>query len=116
MLCGLVDTMLANRKLFVLHQRNQTALSGLHIKGHDGDHEELEQQFRRILGRPGHPRPRPGQAELRPRALLSSLMTVSDLGDLSIETYGDLLRQAITDLLEPRGDVSRTHRARNGTG
>jgi hypothetical protein len=38
-------------------------------------------------------------------------MTVSDLGDLSIETYGDLLREAITDLLEPRGDVSRAHRA-----
>ena len=34
-------------------------------------------------------------------------MTVSDLGDLGIETYGDLLREAITDLLEPRGDVSR---------
>jgi hypothetical protein len=42
---------------------------------------------------------------------LESLMTVSDLGDLSIETYGDLLREAITDLLEPRGDVSRAHRA-----
>jgi hypothetical protein len=38
-------------------------------------------------------------------------MTVSDLGDLSIETYGDLLREAITGLLEPRADVSRTHRA-----
>jgi AcrR family transcriptional regulator len=46
---GLVDTTLANRKLFVLHERNQTALSALHIKGHDGDHEEMEQQFRRIL-------------------------------------------------------------------
>jgi hypothetical protein len=38
-------------------------------------------------------------------------MTVSDLGDLSIETYGGLLREAITDLLEPRGDASRAHRA-----
>ena len=49
MLRGLVDTMLANHKLFVLHERNQTALQALHIKGHDGDHEEMEQQFRRIL-------------------------------------------------------------------
>jgi hypothetical protein len=32
-------------------------------------------------------------------------MTVSDLGDLSLETYGDLLREAITDLLEPQ-DIS----------
>ncbi len=29
---GLADTMLANRKLFILHRRNQTALSGLHIR------------------------------------------------------------------------------------
>ena len=29
-------------------------------------------------------------------------MTVNDLGDLDPETYGDLLREAITDLLEPR--------------
>ena len=34
-----------------------------------------------------------------------------DLGDLSIETYGDLLREAITDLLDPRADVSRANRA-----
>jgi hypothetical protein len=37
-------------------------------------------------------------------------MTVSDLGDLSLETYGDLLREAITDLLEPR-DVPVAGRA-----
>jgi hypothetical protein len=43
---------IANRKLFILHQRNQTALSGLHIKGHDGDHEDMEQQFRQILLEP----------------------------------------------------------------
>jgi len=110
-LCGLVDTMLANRKLFVLHQRNQTALSGLHIKGHDGDHEEMEQQFRRILGDPAIPARDRVRLSCALGALLSSLMTVSDLGDLSIETYGDLLREAITDLLEPRGDVSRAHRA-----
>jgi len=48
---GLVDTVLANRQLFVLHQRN-------------------------------------------------------DLADLSPEVYGDLLREAITDLLQPRGDGS----------
>jgi hypothetical protein len=32
--------------------------------------------------------------------------SVSDLGDISFETYGDLLREAITDLLEPR-DMAR---------
>jgi AcrR family transcriptional regulator len=99
---GLVDTMLANRQLFVLHQRNQTALSGLHIKGHDGDHEEMEQQFREILGNPAIPARDRVRLSSALGALLSSLMAVGEFGDLSLETYGDLLREAITDLLEPR--------------
>jgi AcrR family transcriptional regulator len=105
-LCGLVDTMLTNRKLFVLHQRNQTALAGLHIKGHDGDHEEMEQQFRQILGNPDIPARDRVRLSCALGALLSSLMSVSELGDLSLETYADLLREAITDLLEPR-DIAR---------
>jgi len=99
---GLVDTMLANRKLFVLHQRNQTALSALHIKGHDGDHEEMEQQFHRILGNSAIPARDRVRLSCALGALLTSLMSLSDLEDLSPATYGDLLREAITDLLEPR--------------
>jgi AcrR family transcriptional regulator len=106
-LCGLVDTMLANRKLFVLHQRNQTALAGLHIKGHDGDHEEIEQQFRQILGNPDIAARDRVRLSCALGALLSSLMSVNELGDIGLETYADLLREAITDLLEPRGDISR---------
>ena len=87
-LCELVDTMLAHRKLFILRQRNQTALSGLHIKGHDGDHEEMEQQFRRILGDPAIPARDRVRLSCALGALLSSLMSVGDLGDLSVETYG----------------------------
>ncbi len=101
-LCGLVDTMLANRKLFILHERNQTALSALHIKGHDGDHEDMEQQFRQILGDPAIPARDRVRLSCALGALLSSLMSVSDLEDLAPATYGDLLREAITDLLEPR--------------
>jgi hypothetical protein len=106
MLRGLVDTMLANRKLFILHQRNQTALSGLHIKGHDGDHEEMEQQFRQILGNPAIPARDRVRLSCAFGALMSSLMSVSDLGDLDLETYGDLLREVVTDLLEPQ-DMAR---------
>jgi hypothetical protein len=73
-------------RLVILHQRNQIALSGLRIKGHDGDHEEIEQQFRRILGNPAIPARDRVRLSCTLGALLSSLMTVSDLGDLSIET------------------------------
>jgi AcrR family transcriptional regulator len=99
---GLVDTMLANDKLFVLHERNQTALAALHIKGHDGDHEEMEQQFRRILGNSAIPARDRVRLSCALGALLTSLMSLSDLEDLGPATYGDLLREAITDLLEPR--------------
>jgi len=98
---GLVDTMLANHKLFVLHERNQTALSALHIKGHDGDHEDMEQQFRRILANSAIPARDRVRLSCALGALLSSLMSLSDLEDIGPATYGDLLREAITDLLEP---------------
>ena len=100
---GLVDTTLANRKLFVLHERNQTALSALHIKGHDGDHEEMEQQFRGILADSAIPARDRVRLSCALGALLTSLMSLSDLEDLGPAAYGDLLREAITDLLEPRG-------------
>jgi hypothetical protein len=67
----------------------------------------MEQQFRRILGDPAIPARDRVRLSCALGALLSSLMTVSDLGDLSIETYGDLLREAITDLLEPRATLAR---------
>jgi AcrR family transcriptional regulator len=98
----LVDTVLANRKLFILHQRNQTALAGLHIKGHDGDHENLDQDFRQILGNPAIPARDRVRLSCALGALLSGLMSVGELEDLGPATYGDLLREAITDLLGPR--------------
>jgi AcrR family transcriptional regulator len=101
-LSDLVDTLLANRKLFILHQRNQTALSGLHIKGHDGDHEDMGQQFRQILGNPAVPARDRVRLSCALGALLSILMSVGELEDLGPAVYGELFREAITDLLEPR--------------
>ncbi len=79
---GLVDTMLANRKLFVLHERNRTALSALHHKGHDGDHEEMEEQFRQILGNSAIPARDRVRLSCALGALMSSLMSFGALEDL----------------------------------
>jgi AcrR family transcriptional regulator len=103
---GLVDTMLANWKLFVLHERNPTAFSALHDKGHDGDHEDMGQQFRQILANRTIPARDRVRLSCALGALLSSLMSMRDLDDLGPETYGSLLREAITDLLEPRDAAS----------
>ena len=70
--------------------------------GHDGDHEEIEQQFRQILGNPAIPARDRVRLSCALGALLSSLMSVGELGDIDLETYAGLLREAITDLLEPR--------------
>ena len=61
----------------------------------------MEQQFRRILANSAISACDRGRLSCALGALLSSLMSLSDLADLGPETYGDLLREAITDLLEP---------------
>src|SRR5580693_7571129 len=50
-----VEQMLAQRKLFLMHERNQAALEKLHRKDHDADHEDIQNQFRRVLADPRVP-------------------------------------------------------------
>src|SRR5271155_153935 len=83
-----------------LHELNQTALTALHMKGHDGDHEDIGQQFRQILGNPAISARDRVRLSCALGALVSSLMSLSVIEDLDPVTYSDLLREAITDLLE----------------
>jgi len=46
---GMMDQMMAQRKLFLLHERNQAAIEKLHRQEHMEAHEDLESNFRRIL-------------------------------------------------------------------
>ncbi len=45
----IVDSMLAQRQLFLMHERNQAALEKLHKAQHDAEHEDLQNQFRQVL-------------------------------------------------------------------
>src|SRR5271169_2411875 len=49
LLDGIVDQMLAQRKIFLMHERNQAALEKLHREDHDAEHEDFQNQFRRVL-------------------------------------------------------------------
>ena len=42
-----LDQMLAQRKIFLMHERNQAALEKLHRKDHDDEHDDIQQRFRR---------------------------------------------------------------------
>ena len=45
----IVGEMLAQRKIFLMHERNQAALEKLHREDHDAEHEDIQNQFRRVL-------------------------------------------------------------------
>jgi len=47
-----VDGIRANEKLFLMHRVNQAALSKLHMEGHEGSHQELEEQARKLFSDP----------------------------------------------------------------
>jgi len=51
----LVDQMLAQRKIFLLHERNQAAFEKLHRKDHDAEHEDIQNQLRLVLADPRLP-------------------------------------------------------------
>jgi AcrR family transcriptional regulator len=99
-LTELVGSLFANPKLFALHERNQAAFALLYSKGHGGDHHDLLHRFRRILANPAIPARARVRLSCALGALMSTVMLSSHLGDLSSQEYGDLLREAITDLLD----------------
>ena len=55
----IVGQMLAQRKLFLFHERNQAALEKLHRKDHDAEHDDIQDNFRRVLADPRRPAARP---------------------------------------------------------
>jgi AcrR family transcriptional regulator len=48
----LLEQMLAQRKIFLMHERNQAALEKLHRKDHDDEHDDIQQRFRQALTDP----------------------------------------------------------------
>src|SRR5580698_4728775 len=45
----IVGEMLTQRKIFLMHERNQAVLEKLHNQDHDAEHDDTQNQFRRVL-------------------------------------------------------------------
>ncbi|MGH9090667.1 MAG: TetR/AcrR family transcriptional regulator [Acidimicrobiales bacterium] len=110
----MIDEMLANRKIFVMHERNRAAFEVLHRKGHDEDHDDLQEQFRRVLGDPSVPL----RDRVRLACALGSVMTCLVLSGEVFEgvqsgTLGQLLHEAVRDVLGD-GSGHRSGRAASG--
>jgi len=96
----IVDQMLAHRKIFLLHQRNQAAFEALHREEHDAQHEDLQANFRRVLS--------DDRVSVRDRvrmaasfgAVLGGIFMSGDaFGDVPSSELSQILRGAVGDLL-----------------
>jgi AcrR family transcriptional regulator len=96
----LPDQMAAQRKLFLMHERNQAALEKLHRKDHDDEHDDIKQRLQQALTDPS--------LSLRDRvrmacslgAVLGGLLMAGDAFDnVPSAELGALVRDAVRDLL-----------------
>lgn len=51
----MVDQVLSQRPLFLLHKRNEAAIEKLHRRDHDAEDDDIENRLRRVLADPGLP-------------------------------------------------------------
>jgi AcrR family transcriptional regulator len=102
MLDRVIEQMLANRRLFVLHERNRAAFEKLHNEGHDSEHGDFDAQFRRVLADTSVPVRDRVRLSCSLGAVMSGLLLTADLfGDVSTDTLAEMLSDAVRDLLSP---------------
>jgi AcrR family transcriptional regulator len=95
-----VGQMLAQRKIFLMHERNQAALEKLHREDHDAEHDDIQDKFRRVLGDPRLPlRDRVRMACSFGAVFAGLFMSGDAFAKTSDQELGDLLRAAVKDVL-----------------
>ena len=96
----LLDQMLAQRKIFLMHERNQAALEKLHRKDHAAEHDDIQQRLQQALSDPS--------VSLRDRvrmacslgAVFGGLLMAGDAFDnVSSTELGAVVRDAVRDLV-----------------
>jgi AcrR family transcriptional regulator len=101
LLDDMLDQMVAQRQIFLLHERNQAALEKLHRKDHDDEHDDIQQRFRQALTNPS--------LSLRDRvrmacslgAVFGGLLMAGDaFEDVSSAELGSLIRDAVRDVVD----------------
>ena len=96
----LLDQMLAQRKIFLMHARNQAALEKLHRKDHDAEHDDIQQRLRQALTDPSLPlRDRVRMASSLGTVFGGLLMAGDAFDNVSSAELGALVRDAVHDVL-----------------
>lgn len=94
-----LDKMMANRQLFVLHERNRAALETLHREGHPERHQDMADAFRSVLANPAIPVRDRVRLSCALGAVMSGLVSADTFAEVPTDEYVDLLRQVVDDLL-----------------
>jgi AcrR family transcriptional regulator len=90
----------AQRKLFLMHERNQAALEKLHSKHHDDEHDDIRQRFQQALADPSLSlRDRVRMACSLGAAFEGLFMAADASGSASAAELGSLIKDAVRDLL-----------------
>jgi AcrR family transcriptional regulator len=98
-----IDEVLANRDLFLLHQRNQSAFEQLaDNERHQAENEDMEQRFRRFVANPSIPL---GDRVRMASSLGAALIPLMGAGvgglfgdDVSTDEVAEHVRRAVHDL------------------
>jgi AcrR family transcriptional regulator len=96
-----VDQVLVQRKLFLMHERNQAALEKLHNQGHDAEHEDLQNQLRHVLSDLRLPLRDRVRMAASTGALFAGLFLAGDdaFSESDDKELGQLLRECLHDVL-----------------
>jgi AcrR family transcriptional regulator len=97
----LIDQVVDNRELVLLHQRNHRALEQLqHSERHQAENEDVEQQFRRILQSSAIPLERRVRMACSISAVVGALVGGEAVfGEVPMSELAELVRSAAHDLL-----------------
>ena len=96
----IVGEMLAQRKIFLMHERNQATLEKLHREDHDAEHEDIQNQFRRILEDVRLPLRDRVRMAASFGVIFSSLFLAGDAFEATTnEELGIMLREILHDVL-----------------
>jgi AcrR family transcriptional regulator len=98
----LIDRILEHHALFVLHERNRTAIAQLHRERHSFEHGHLEEWFRAALANQEIAL----EDRVRIACAFQAVMGILDLGgddfsEIPRATLAALLRRVVNDLMAP---------------
>lgn len=97
-----VDQVLAQRQIFLMHQRNQAAIEKLHNKAHDADHEDIQDRLRQVLGDPALPLGDRVRMAASVGVIFSGLLLPDAFTPTSNEELGKVVREVLHAVLGGR--------------